>query len=534
VGLAVTAEVDPVTLFTTGNYPSHGGMVTTNPGSAGMAVLWYYDRLDFFSCDWSWGGAPADATNEYVRWDPLLQSNSGSLFDSCSPPTDLRIAVGEWDRPNNTQKIYSFDTAAGTGFDEISVLSPNNVNAPDVWPSVGGLQHRGSLTSTDPGYYDLATEGGWIIFETWGFAFNPLVRLRHTDAIQYADVPVLVDLATGAAALVVDEDGNPLFTAYGTQTHQFAEPALLGQAVNFARAQFVPDDVSTPAQPRGRIFMSASGEDSPSDGTMHRYWVKMIDWNPFDVNGTPSRTHLRTRLLSAADFLKNAGGTFGGVFDTASTTSRFMFYHPRTNRIIQYSSLVASTLQAAESKFLFVSATPTVATLTDPSPTEETASGKTNDFVVTALGTLGEEIGGVDVEFELRRVSTIGEVLAVTPTLGETVVVAQGVINPTDPNLSPVVVYKNGTPMVEGVGATEYQLNRALGQVDFGASEPVGGAVYTIDYRHFSVPASPPTGATLLNGSAVSDVTGAAVARVRHNEEDPVADRWYRIDATQV
>jgi len=530
MGLAVTAEFDPVTLFTTGNYPSHGGIIVS--GSPVTRGLWYYDRLDFFSADWSWGGSPADTSNEYLRWDPLLQSNSGALFDSSAVPplTNLGIAVGQWDRGANEQKVYAFDEAAvDSPFDEISVLSPNNTIEADVWPNVGSQIHRGALLSTEAGYYDQAHNGGWVVFEGWGVAFNPLVRLRHTDLVQYQNVPVLVDLVTGAATLV-----EGLFTNYGVESHQFSEPALFGQLVSFIRAQFVPDDISTNAAPRGRMFLSAVGSNNPADTTMCRFWAKMIDWNPFDVDGTPSRTHLRTRLLSAADFLKSSGGTFGGIFESGTPIGRALFYHPRTNRIIQYSSLVASTLQAAESKFLFVSATPTVATLTDPSPTEETASGKTNDFVVTALGTLGEEIGGVDVEFELRRVSTIGEVLAVTPTLGETVVVAQGVINPTDPNLSPVVVYKNGTPMVEGVGATEYQLNRALGQVDFGASEPVGGAVYTIDYRHFSVPASPPTGATLLNGSAVSDVTGAAVARVRHNEEDPVADRWYRIDATQV
>jgi hypothetical protein len=524
MGLAVTAEFDPVTLFTTGNYPSHGGMLTTDDDKA---ALWYYDRLDFFSSDWSWGGSPADVANEYVRWDPLLQSNSGSLFDSCSEPVDGLVAVGEWDRVGNAQKVYTFDTGVGTGFDEVSVLSPNNINEADVWPTVGGLQHRGSLISTDPGFYDLATEGGWVIFETWGFAFNPLVRLRHTDAVQYADVPVLVNLATGAATLL-----EGLFTAYGTQIHQFAEPALLGQNVNFAHVQFIPDDISTPAQPRGRVFMSSSGANSPSDSTMHRYWVKMIDWNPFDVDGTPSRTHLRTRLLSAADFLKSAGGTFGGVFESGSTLARYLFYHPRTNRIIHYTHNGFSTLGAGESKFLFVSASPTVSVLTDPSPTEETASGKTNDFIATALGSLGEEIGGVDVAFELRRVSTIGEVLATTPSAGETVVVDNGPISPVDPNLSPVVVYENGTPLTL---TTHYTVNRGAGSITFVAPKPLGGGeIYTADYRHFDTPTSPPTGATLLNSSAVSDITGAAVARVRHDEEDPVADRWYRIDATQI
>ena len=532
MGLVVTAEVDPVTLFTTGNYPSHGGMVTTSPGfTLGMAILWYYDRLDFFSCDWGWGGSPADVTNEYVRWDPLLQNNTGSVFDSSSVPVDLRVAVGQWDRGANEQKVYTFDTSVGTGFDEISPLSPNNVLVTDVWPTVGGLQHRGALISTDAGYYDLATEGGWVIFEGWGFAFNPLVRLRHTDLVQYNDVPVLVDLATGAAALVVDDEGDPLFTAYGTQSHQFAEPSLFGQAVNFAKVQFVPDDSSTNAAPKGRVFMFASGADSPSDSTMHRYWVKVIDWNPLNVAGTPSRTHLRTRLLSAADFLKSAGGTFGGVFDSGTTTSRFMFYHPRTNRIIQYSSQVASTLGAGESKFLFVSATPNVFVLTDPSPQEEVVTGKTVSFSTDALGSLDEQIGGVSLSFTLQKVSSVDEVLTIVPsTPGQTVVVAQGVMNPTDPNLSPVIVKKNGTALTL---TTHYTLNRAAGQIIFVAPEPVDGNIYTATYRHFSVPAAVPHG-TLLNSQATTDVNGAAVCRVRYAEEDPVPDRWDRLDATQV
>jgi len=541
MGLAVTANLDPVTLFTTGNYDSNGGAGIGELGSVAWAgAIFYYDRLDFFAGYW----APGTGAGDSVRWDPLLVDNVGALFDDVAGPLNIggsgnsdRFAVGEWDRAANTQKLYQFANSNGTNaqFNEIQPLAFNQVVTSNPFPALGQINHRGSLISTDPGYYDQAGLGGWVFFETWGYAFAPNVRVRNTDAVQYAGVPALINLATGAAEIIAGGEQG-FFTAFGTQTHFFSEPSLFGQLVDFTRCQFVPDDSSTPAQPRGALYLFSTGANSPDDAAKSRFWAMAVDWNPFDVSATPSRVHLRRRLLSAVDLTKASGGTLSGIYESGTPISKGMFYHPRTNRLFFNSSdgIVAGQLQAGDQKFLLISPTPSVASILEPSATEEISSGKTTEFSVSVVGSLQEQIGGVDIGFTLQRVSTIGEVLAVTYTLSEVVAVANGPISPTDPNLSPVVVYKDGTPMVEGGGATEYAVNRGAGTIDFGASEPVSPSIYTIDYRHFATPTTPPTGAALLNSSATSDISGAAIARVRHDEEDPVEDRWFRIDATQI
>ncbi|MGH3999131.1 MAG: hypothetical protein ACRDTJ_16935, partial [Pseudonocardiaceae bacterium] len=505
MALNVVAEVDPAALFTGGNYDSNGGFLIA--GVTGPGSIFYYDRLDFYAGDWQ----PGTGAGEWVRWDPLLLSNTGGLFDDVAAPGQVdgvnanRIAVGQWDRSGNVQRVYLYRITGGANgqFNEVEPLALNQVVQLDPWPNVGNVQHRGSLISTDPGFYNLGGSSQWCVFEDWGFAFCPALNVRHTDAVAYDGVPALISLTTGAASIV-----QGLITAFGSQTHQFSHPHLFSQSVQFHTPQFAPDDISTGPAPRGLMVLTSEGTNSPADSTRSRFWIQVVDWNPLNVPGTPSRVHLRQRLLSAVDFLKSAGGTFGAIHESGSPIQKVLLYHPRTNRVLFPSSGTAGVqLAPGETKFLVISATPATSFLTDPSPVEQVLTGRTVPFVTEALGTLLEKIGGINVAFQLRRVSSVDEVLATTPPPGETVVVANGPISPTDPNVSPVVVKENGTPLTE---TTHYTLNRALGQIIFVAPKPLGGgAVYQATYRHFDTPTAPAHG-ILLNTSAVTDVTGAA------------------------
>lgn len=531
MGLDVFANLDPATLFTGGNYDPQGGSLFVPGSQPGKWI--YYDRLDVFMGEWN----PGTGAFDFCRWDPLLLTNTGGLFDDVPRPSDIggtaarSVAVGEWDRGANVQKVYQASNSVITNapHNEINPLALDQVVATAPFPNVGHLNSIGKI-STDIGYYDqtnLNDNKRFIFFETWGYAFAT-GRVRHTDNVQYAEVAMLIDLATGGATILTD-----LPVAYGTQTHQFAEPQLFAQNVYLGEAQFVPDDASTPAAPRGRLLLYSVCSDKPGDATRTRCWVKIVDWNPLAVAATPSRVHLRERLVSAVEFLKTTPGSLNGIHEGGTPIRKHLMYHPLSNRFYFYSSIAGGPsggqLDAGESKFLFVTASPAVTALSDPSPTETPATGKTVSFLTEAYGSLAEKIGGVNVAFQLRRISTVDEVLTIVPaTPGQTVALANGPIIPDDPNLSPVVVKKDGTPLTETV---HYNLDRPNGEIDFIGPEPTDGPVYTCTYRHFDTPASPAHG-TLLNASAVTDLGGAAVARVKYAEESSVPDRWDRIDAT--
>jgi len=531
MGMTALRQFDPRTLFTSGNYPANGFWLQPWGNSAGsIKAGFYYDRLDVMFAI----GQRAGGYRQYIRFDPLLLSNTGSLFDDVPLPPQMgganaeNMALGEWDKALNVQKLYHFKNApvAADGVDEINPVALASTLAVDPYPLVGVHTSRvpGILTTT-PGYYTVPAPGGtrWQFFESWGFALCSRATLRHTDGVSYVGVPVLVDLATGLASLV----NTPV--SYGTVTHKFAGPELFAQQVDFNNLQFVADDASIPTQPVGQVIFFAPPGDNPGDATLDRLWIKVIDWNPLGVDSTPLRVHLRTRFISAFDLLESTPAALNGIFSTQQLQGG-TFYHPRQNKVLFYDGTADGlTLDPAESKFIEFSFTPAFSYLTEPFAYEEIASGKTVQFGAEARGSLGEIISGKNVSFQLRRVSTVKETLATTGTPGETVTLANAV-SPTDPVVSPISVYENGILLAE---TTHYTLNRAASQITFVAPKPLAGAVYQATYRHFGTPATPPHG-ELLSAAAQTGVEGVALTRVRYDEEASIPDRWDRLDADPV
>ncbi len=528
MSLQVVDDLDPDTLFSGGNYGANGGFFLF--ATAGLfKPNAYYDRLDIGISRWS-NGTGIPASDQVCQFDPLLLDNTGALFTTAPDPVENSLAVGYWDRSLNEQKIYNFSSAAAAAnpFIEVNPLSLDQVLASDPFPLVGTGKTRSALTIGQAGYYE-KVEGGWIFFEGWSGG-NALVfnaDVTHTDLVTYENVTAVVDLTTGAATIIdmPSAYGNPPLAG-----HQFSQPQLFGQDVTFRWPQFVQDDSSSSAAPRGEVWVFAEGTTSPADSGNFRRWIKVFDWNPLGISGTPSRVHLRERLVSAADFIKSTPASTSGVHESGSSLTAMMFYHPRSNQIIQYSSIAADlALDPGETKFIRVAPTPGVDIITNPSARERIATGKTIDFSVEALGTFSEKIGGIDMVFALTRESTVGEVLSTTPTPGETVTLAN-TVSPTDPGESPISVYEDGTKLTE---TTHYTLNRGASQITFVGPKPLaGGEVYTADYRHFGTNLTPAHG-TLRNLTATTDVNGEALARVDAPDEDPVKDRWDDLDATQ-
>ncbi len=536
MGLAAIASEDPFTLWTSGNYPSIGG----RPPLQTRQDFFYYDRLDYFWFAWSNSGLSIN--EQSIRVDPLFQQNTGTLFspmvgvpnfprtlpDSVGPTNANSVAPGEWNSRTNEQKVYPYTGFAGANFGHFAEsTNPLTfaISDQNPFPNVGSSESRNGSGIGDPGYYT-SPSGNWRFFESWGFAFCSNVRVYDSQGAAVDNVAALVDLASGNATIV---DTPVRYSS--SPTNQFQSTALFGQEVNFQYCQFVQDDNQIPSQPRGAMYLFSNWTTNPDDSNQFRVWVKIVDWNPFNLRGTPSRVHLRERLLSAVDLVKGSPALLNGVHETGPSRERPMLYHPRTNRIIVPSSdNQTGVLTANQVKFVFVSPTPAVTEITEPFSTEVIASGKTVTFAVEALGSLGEQIGGVDFRATLRQTSTVGESLAVTPAAGETVSLARSVY-PLEPGISPVTVVKDGVRLSEGV---EYDVNRSAGTITFNAPEPTDG-IYTVSYQHLNttVPGGG-TNASLLNVFSTSGVDGLGIFRVAFDEESRVANRWYELETVQI
>jgi hypothetical protein len=528
MGIVANRNFETYGFLTAGNYPSAGGWLQAHNTQYGRMV--YYDRLDMCLADWALSGA-MPASESWIRFDPLWLSNTGTLFDAVAEPGTIGgvvnqyIHMGHWDKAGNEQKVYTSGSANGP-FNEVLPLALNNAQVLDVWPNVGVVASRNGLVATDPFYYTNTQSSQWLFFETWGYGIITHATVYDAGGVQKIGVMAQVDLATGNATIL----DTPV--SYGTAAHEFSEAPLFGQDVNFELIQFLPDDDDEPARPKGQMYLWSPMTNHPVTPSTHfRGWFKIIDWNPTAKSGTPSRTHLQERLLTATDLQKATPGATDGVHESGTGITYEWIYHPRSNLLFILSSTVnGPALAANNQKVIFFSPTPGYNMITEPSATGIIASGKTVPWSVTALGTLYEPIINVNVQYSIQNESTVGEVLATTPTPGETVTLAN-TVKPTDAVVSPISVYEDGVKLTE---TTHYTLNRGASQITFVAPKPLaGGEVYTADYRHWDDPQSSPHG-VLLSEFATSDVDGVATTRVRYAEENPVKDRWDRITATKI
>ncbi len=519
----------------TSNYPTTGGWFDNSTSNQARGPVMYYDRLDVVFWDWALATTfPGGDSEEVCRLDPLFLDNAGTLFDAVAEPGTIdsldcsELALGEWDRVANEQKIYAFSpigSGAGKPFHEVSPLALNNVLQQDVWPNVGTHSARNGLIIGDPFFYNTGN-GYWRFFETYGKGYLCNCNAWDSTGTQMQRVMAEVDLVTGNATIV------PTPVYYGNAvSNEFTEAPLRGQNVWFQQFQFLSDDDGTPDRPKGLMYMWSDWSNKPGDSTRFRGWMKIIDWNPTSFSGIPNRIHLRERLLTAVDVLKATPGSLDGVHETGSNIFFDWVYHPRSN-LLFFASNTANGVQLAanQQKLLFASPIPALDTITEPSAVGKISSGKSVAFGVEALGDLQEPITGVDVQFSLTGESTVDEVLATTPTPGETVTLANAV-EPTDAVISPITVKEDGVVLTE---TTHYTLNRGASQITFIAPKPLaGGEVYTATYRHWDTTGVGPNG-TLLNTFATSDDDGVAIARVRYAEEDPVPDRWDRLTAEDI
>lgn len=490
----------------------------------------FLNRLGIWQSNMTDGGGSRTGVK---RWDPLLVDNTSAAVGRFFVPQWFH--QGAYVPLTGEQRIFG-NASWGTtfGWDVIDYNDPTNVIITDAFPNVAtrGSSAASGVATTDVGWFEHPSISGsseWIFFEGWDWdsSGNTLgtalitqatVRVVAGAGVSQAERPIgvtaLVNLATGKATPLA---GLP--SLYQTNPdNDFQAGSLFGEAILFFDAiQFLPDSDSSRSAPKGQIFLSTN------NGLNH--YAIWVEWNPTGVSGTPLRTHLRNRLTTRFIIATTADtGTYPGIDSNivAGTSSlNRLKVNPNNGRPMMHMGALSFNVVSYNADLYrqnMLEATPqaVVSQVTRPSARQQPATNRIVIVGTEAVGDLGERIGSVPVTWDLKRITTRGETLATTPTLGETVTVDQF---PIDRNRSfPFDVFKDGTPMVEDDLVNGYTVNEALGQITFGSAEPVGGSVYTADYGHPTVPVAPPFG-QLLVPEAVTDGNGEAFTRVRYLDE---------------
>lgn len=478
----------------------------------------YHDQTDriYFSISNTY---PGGATGDAGWYDPYFAVGTAP---SCqrfagAPGWVVIHAVGDWDRVLNRQYLYGRITS---DIERVSITSLQSDGI--VYPNLLWTGSNNGKISTQDGFWSVTSAQDWHFFETLGYAIVVGGTSVRFGGVTYNTVAVQVDLATG--------DGVPIAgfpTRCTTSPNIYQRPQVFGDSVTLNSIQFIPDDDSTPAQPKG-LMMQYSSERIATGDSMRDY-VRFSDWNPTGkvaAAGTSNRVHLRELSLSRLEYLDGATGAYPTGLGGGATQahSNFMFIHPPT-RILSIIKTVGSAHVANQTTLRGrFATTPGVSFLTPPAPARTVGTASTIPFVATVSGSLGERIAGVNVAFTLKRAATFEEPLTIGAP-GSSSVIAQHPDN--DPAFQPIVK-KNGTPLTV---TTHYTIDYVNDEVDFVAPEPVGGNTYTITYRHRTEPVSPPHG-SLLNSTTLTDEAGHAIALVRYDNNANLVGMMDSLEAT--
>lgn len=489
-------------------------------------ALVYLDRLDLMLATLQYS-SPSPICG-VGRFDPLGVDNTAPLagwVSAVGSQTPDRLAVGEWDRVANTQAIYGGISASNPEFwlvDPITykMFDDGASHWPFYWDGYpGGIAGIGTWDQT------AGAQGLFHFFETWGYALKACARVKHTDGNNYRGL-ALIDLSTGLATLL---DVPTFYT--GTPAALFEAPPFDGNSFGLCHIQYVPDDDDLPAAPKGRVFLSSFEYfgDGPKLGATDPRYLKVIEWNPLDVDpapGTPNREHLREILMTKLIYIqKDEFETEGGVINslggypdpggTSVDSGLITRYHPPSRTFICYSDWTPYSEAASVRGMARHSQIPALDRIEPPTAQSEVETNKTVIFKSRGLGELGEPLAGVDVNWTLERRSTIDEVL---DTSGAPV--SNIVAHPPMDEGSCVVEYL-GTPLTEGV---DYSVVEATGTITWlGAHSPPNPSGYTASYRHSTVSASPPHG-TLLQAISETDVEGFAETQVQYPDDDDLEE----------
>lgn len=551
------------------NSPSGGsGGLDSNDSfitSPGKAKSFYYDRLDqvFIQMESSTG-------EPWARIDPLCgdlnygPNEINEVFPDVNTggPFQLFYFVGYNDLSAGVQRVYGVEST--DQIFHVSVTDPFIFAVPsfsdDNWRPAGIFvdNSTGGQTLEGARILDGAT-ASFIVFEeaepeTWpaGYMLGANITVRADDGsglLNYPGTLCQIDLAdeggstgppggNGRAVIIPTActyDANPPAPA----PHSTANAGPLGGFdMVFNRLQFAADPDSTPAAPKGRLFMfntsNGAGNEhrtpqgAASAGTVMTYFVKVIEWNPTakaPTTGNVNREHLREILISVMQFIEQtvpeSGGIGLGVPGVSNADKLGAHFHPPTNTIRYYINTSTAAETDGNSTMIVFSLSPAVASLTVPTQIGQAETGKTTTFVSFAIGSIGERISGVDVDWTLDRTSTITEALT-NPGPGGTVAVANFPIDGESPTVNSLTVFEDGVPLTV---TSDYTVVLSTGAITgVGAIFDVT-KTYTATYEH-TTKAAQPSHAILRTLTSRTDNNGAAAALVEVPDDDAIAGQF--------
>jgi hypothetical protein len=503
-----------------------GGQPTWLLGRAGATrnSLKWLDRLGLWQADYVEVGVRAGI----ARIDPLGIDSSSAAIKRIALGNNQFFHLGAYVPSSGAQNMYSIDDIGfpGDPFNLVDYNQPDNITTPNVFPNVSAESNTvAGFGSGDVGWYDTNSDTDWLFFEGWdhdssgntvGTALITNSACRDATAL-YTEISALVNLTTGFATPLL---GLP--SLYKTSPDNAGQSgSLFGEArVEFDSLQFLPDDDSRANAPKGQLLLSSS---VTSSGDSNNY-LRFVEWNPEALAGTPTRVHLRERLVTRATFdLEASNASFPGLLSnevpsTASGVGRIKVNRQTGRPCVIYTEEGGSgaeffTTWNFHSTIMEMSLAPVTAEMTKPSPRQNV---ETNRIVIVgseAVGDLGERVAGQDVDWTLERQSTAAEVMNTPPTPPAGPYTVAHV--PIDRNSNfPFEIRKDGVPLVE---TTDYTVNEALGQITWAGGEPFGASAYVIDYAHPTNPATPPFGQLLVSAS-VTDEDGEAFTRVKYSD----------------
>lgn len=450
--------------------------------------------------------------------DPLLVDGSFPVtnFTQGVSLTGLTgCVVGQWNRTTDEQKLYTFDSAAGSG--KLQERDPTTLQIVDADPYPNFRHTCTVVGSTVDGYYvSLCLD--YAVFEEQGKLYIPHANVRY-DGATYTEIAAEVDLATG---LAIPWTGIPGKATSSPNT--FQEVQIFNDTVDWMRIQFVDDDDSTHLAPKGYFILS---EENGQAGTgaggqaSERAYVRIVEWNPTGASGTPNRVHKRVTLTSRIEFDETVVGT---NFNNAA-----LVFHPLSGRLYWIANNGFDPSSTGTNVAYRFSTTADLASITAPTPESTPRTAGTTAFFVEALGSLNERIPGVSVQFSLETNSTVLEPLDTSAGVGGA---AAPVANIPIGNVKAVYEDDGFGNLTELELLVDYSYDPSTG-VFTGVSPHWNGNDYYVSYSHFDDDLSPPLG-TLLLPLVTTDSDGKARTRVRYDDDDDLVELHDKISAETV
>lgn len=506
----------------------------TNDLANKRSTFWYPRLNRFYST-----ARNDPSADDFLWWDPNLLDSSSPASGYVNNGAIVRSTIfclGVWDQVANTQRIYG---AINTGNSDLIELNSAGASfdlnqLAGGWPfhpAAAGLVASTGIASGTIGAR-FTGQGIMVIFEEWGYALHTDVSVRHTDGSAYARVLAKVDLSTGSSTI---EQNFPI--SYDVTPHAFQNPTAFGNEFGFSYIQFVPDEDSTGAAPKGMLYFGTNDSDvnqnlrtGTNPGALTKVYVRFNDFNPTGKSaapGTPNRVHGREVLFSRFEVIEQTEPESGGigVNSTAFIHETVPHFHVPSQTIkLWYDTHVGGGNDSVHVQY---SLAPGLDAISAPTARSLTETGRTVTFEVTASGDLGEPVAGISVDWTLKRGSTFEEILN---TLAQ---------DPTN-TLANVPLDDDGLLEVRYLGTlltitTDYTIVRSTGVITWaGAHSPPNTSGYTVTYAHRATAAlTTPSHGSLLNSNSKTDTDGRAVARVKYADNEDLVGMIDDLDATQ-